>query len=92
MCAKSLYGLKQAPRAWNSKFTSHLLALGFIASASDTSLFVKNVGQDVVILLLYMDDIIFIGSNTTKVQKVIEDLAGVFDLKDMGTLTYFLGL
>ena len=89
---KSLYGLKQAPRTWNSKFTSYLPALGFVASTSDTSLFVKHDGQDVIILLLYVDDIILTGSNTTKIQKVSEDLVDVFDLKDMGKLTYFLGL
>ncbi|CAN6697433.1 unnamed protein product [Malus baccata var. baccata] len=43
-------------------------------------------------LLLYVDDIILTRSNVTKVQQVIGDLAGVFDLKDMGRLTYFLGL
>ncbi|KAM2961779.1 hypothetical protein FF1_031321 [Malus domestica] len=89
---KSLYGLKQAPRAWNSKFTTYLPALGFVPSSSDTSLFVKNDDKDMVILLLYVDDIILTGSNASKVQQVIDDLAGVFDLKDMGRLTYFLGL
>ena len=89
---KSLYGLKQAPRAWNSKFTSYLPTLGSIVSSSDTSLFVKNDGQDVIVLLLYVDDIILTRSSATKVQSVIQDLAGVFDLKDMGRLTYFMGL
>lgn len=52
----------------------------------------KTDGNDVVVLLLYVDDIILTGSNATKVQKVIDNLAGVFNLKDMGQLTYFLGL
>ena len=87
-----LYGLKQAPRAWNSKFTSYLGALGFCASTSDTSLFVKKDGPYMIILLLYVDDIIVSDSNTVKIQHVIEELSEVFDLKDMGQLTYFLGL
>ncbi|XP_017183840.1 uncharacterized mitochondrial protein AtMg00810-like [Malus domestica] len=49
-------------------------------------------GGDLVILLLYVDDIILTGSNPVKSQVVIDDLAGVFDLKDMGRLSYFLGL
>ncbi|KAM2874298.1 hypothetical protein COP2_017588 [Malus domestica] len=89
---KSLYGLKQAPRAWNSKFTSYLPSLGFTTSLSDTSLFVKVDDADIILLLLYVDDIILTGSNPTKVQYVINDLAGVFDLTDMGKLTYFLGI
>ncbi|CAL8169564.1 unnamed protein product [Prunus armeniaca] len=89
---KSLYGLKQAPRAWNSKFTGYLPALGFKASHSDPSLFVKSTEYDLVVLLLYVDNIIIIGSNEQLIQVVISDLGSVFDVKDMGKLTYFLGL
>ncbi|KAM2258629.1 hypothetical protein ACFX1S_003699 [Malus domestica] len=89
---KSLYGLKQAPRAWNSKFTSYLPSLGFTTSLSDTSLFVKVDEGDIILLLLYVDDIILTGSNPTKIQAVITNLAEVFDLKDMGRLSFFLGL
>ncbi|KAB2608246.1 hypothetical protein D8674_011414 [Pyrus ussuriensis x Pyrus communis] len=84
--------IKNAPRAWNSKFTSYLPAVGFQSSLSDSSLFVKVDGGDIILLLLYVDDIILTGSNSVKIQSVIDDLAGVFDLKDMGRLTYFLGL
>lgn len=66
--------------------------MGFKASASDSSLFVKQCGGDVIILLLYVDDIIIIGSNSSKVQNVITELSEVFELKDMGRLTYFLAL
>ncbi|KAL6269518.1 hypothetical protein ACE6H2_026429 [Prunus campanulata] len=90
--AKSLYGLKQAPRAWNAKFTGYLPALGFKSSHSDPSLFVKHEGSDIVILLLYVDDIILTGSSPQLVQTVIDDLGAVFDMKDMGRLAYFLGL
>ncbi|BBH09514.1 hypothetical protein Prudu_022027 [Prunus dulcis] len=89
---KSLYGLKQAPRAWNAKFTGHLPAIGFTVSHSDPSLFVKHVGSDSVILLLYVDDIILTGSKDSLVQEVIDELSAVFEMKDMGRLTYFLGL
>lgn len=63
---KSLYGLKQAPRAWNDKFTTYLLDIGFETSLSDSSLFVKKDGIHVVILL-YVDDIIITGSSSPTV-------------------------
>ncbi|CAL9006854.1 unnamed protein product, partial [Prunus brigantina] len=66
--------------------------LGFVSSHSDPSLFVKHDGRNVVILLLYVDDIIITGSSSTLVQSVIDDLGLVFDMKDIGKLTYFLGL
>ncbi|KAM2392834.1 hypothetical protein ACFX1X_036261 [Malus domestica] len=89
---KSLYSLKQAPRAWNAKFNGYLPAMGFTMSQSDTSLFVKYDGVDVITLLLYVDDIILTGYNLAKIQSVITELGDVFDLKDMGRLSYFLGL
>ncbi|XP_070668346.1 uncharacterized mitochondrial protein AtMg00810-like [Malus domestica] len=48
--------------------------------------------EEVVILLLYVDDIIITGSNTQLIQYVIHTLSEVFNLKDMGKLAYFLGL
>lgn len=89
---KSLYGLKPAPKAWNAKFTGYLLALGFKMSQSDPSLFVKHTGSDVLALLLYVDDIILTCSSDALIQEVIDDLSSVFELKDLGLLTYFLGL
>ncbi|XP_021808696.1 uncharacterized protein LOC110752368 [Prunus avium] len=70
---KSLYDLRQAPRAWNAKFTGYLPAIGFQASQSDPSLFVKHSDSEVVILLLYVDDIILTGSNEKMVQLVIDE-------------------
>ena len=80
---KLLYALKQAPRTWNSKFTGVLLSIGFVVSQSDTSLFVKHDGVDIIILLLYVVDIILTGSISTKVQTVITQLIEIFDLKYM---------
>lgn len=89
---KSLYDLKQAPRVWNLKFTCFLPALGFKVALSDSSLFVHNDGTNVTLLLLYVDDIILTGSSSLKIQYMITDLVAVFYLKDIGRLTYFLGL
>uniref|UniRef100_A0A2N9GPU6 Reverse transcriptase Ty1/copia-type domain-containing protein n=1 Tax=Fagus sylvatica TaxID=28930 RepID=A0A2N9GPU6_FAGSY len=89
---KSLYGLKQAPRAWFERFTSHLLTLGFTASVADASLFVLKQGSVIVYLLLYVDDIIITGSDSTVVSTIISQLSTTFEVKDLGPLRYFLGL
>ncbi|XP_070682526.1 uncharacterized mitochondrial protein AtMg00810-like [Malus domestica] len=60
-------------------------------SQSDTSLFVKHDGTDIVVILLYVDDIILTGSNKVKVQAIIQELGDMFELKDKGKLSYFLG-
>lgn len=94
MCklVKSLYGLKQAPRAWNAKFTGYLPTMGFQMSHSDTIPFVKHDREDVIALLLYADDLILIGSNSSIMQAVIQELNEVFELINMRKLSYFLGL
>ncbi|KAM1547885.1 hypothetical protein ACFX1Z_009145 [Malus domestica] len=89
---KSLYGLKQAPRAWNDRFTQFVPHLGFSNTYSDNSLFVKHVGSSIVILLLYVDDIIITSSATDAIQQVISALRKKFDIKDLGSLHFFLGI
>ena len=63
---KSLYGLKKSPRAWFEKFSSTLLAAGYSQSEGDHTLFFKR-GRDhkISILIVYVDDIIVIGNDTT---------------------------
>ena len=89
---KSLYGLKQAPRAWNERFTSFLPTLGFCNTYSDFLLFVKHLLDGLIILLVYVDDIIITGSDSTIIREVIQSLTGEFDVKDLGDLHYFLGI
>lgn len=55
---KSLYGIKQAPRKWNEKLSASLYEFGFVQSINDYSLFVRNKGNSIVILVVYVDDIV----------------------------------
>ena len=89
---RSIYGLKQAPRAWFSKLSSCLSRLGFTPCKSDSSLFMKRTSSTVLYLLVYVDDILLIGSNDLVVQHLITDLSHHFSVKDLGQLSYFLGI
>ncbi|KAM1714592.1 hypothetical protein ACFX11_025429 [Malus domestica] len=88
---KSLYGLKQAPRAWFDKLFQALLQFGFVQSSSDVSLFVLN-GSSPVIVLVYVDDILVTGPNSSACTQFIHKLSTLFPIKDLGPLHYFLGL
>ncbi|CAL2235116.1 unnamed protein product [Prunus armeniaca] len=68
---------EEAPRAWNAKFTGYLPTLGFKSSHSDPSLFVQHTGNDIIILLLYVDDIIITGSSDQLIQRVVTDLSEI---------------
>jgi hypothetical protein len=87
---KALYGLKQAP--WFSRLSTKLLQLGFYASKADTSLFIYSSGKVHIILLIYVDDIIVASSSDSTVVALLKDLPSDFALKDLGPLSYFLGI
>ncbi|GJR23762.1 ribonuclease H-like domain-containing protein [Tanacetum coccineum] len=89
---KSLYGLKQAPRQWNAKLTGALIENGFNQSKSDYSLFTKSDNGVFLVLLVYVDDIIITGNNSSEIDKFKEFLRTKFMIKDLGNLKYFLGI
>jgi hypothetical protein len=64
----------------------------FMATRSDSSLFILRRGQDTVYLLLYVDDIVLTGSSAHLLQHVIDQLRAEFAVKDMGDLHFFLGI
>ncbi|RVX13659.1 Retrovirus-related Pol polyprotein from transposon RE1 [Vitis vinifera] len=89
---KAIYGLKQAPRAWYHELRQFLLQFGFINSIVDTSLFIFNNRGTILYLLVYVDDIIITGNNVEAAQTFIQQLSQRFSLKNLGPLTYFLGV
>ncbi|KAK9200255.1 hypothetical protein WN944_015452 [Citrus x changshan-huyou] len=89
---KALYGLKQAPRAWYDRLKSSLQHWGFHTSRSDTSLFFQHKAGDIVMELIYVDDILITGFDNKLVEEVIGRLGFEFALKDLGDFNYFLGL
>jgi histone deacetylase 1/2 len=89
---KALYGLKQAPRAWYARLSSQLVKLGFVASKSDTSLFIYRKRHITIYMLIYVDDIIVASSSEQATQTLLKDLSKEFALKDLGSLHYFLGI
>ena len=88
---KDLYGLKQAPRAWYSGIDSYLVSMGFVKSEADPNLYLLLVGDDPLILVLYVDDLFLTGSENL-IARCKRDLAEEFEMKDLGLMHYFLGL
>lgn len=43
-------------------------------------------------MLVYVDNLIIIGCNPATVQRVVTQLRSKFSIKDLGTLSYFLGI
>jgi len=89
---KSLYDFKQASRQWYAKLTQFLQNIGFIQSSSDHSLFIKKTNLYFLALLVYVDDIILAGDDVCHMNEVKRVLDEKFKIKDLGKLSFFLGL
>jgi hypothetical protein len=64
---KALYGLKQAPRAWYYSLDKFLQDKGFKKGTVDNNLYIKSEGDNLLVVLVYVDDIIFGCSNESSV-------------------------
>ncbi|GKC21678.1 retrovirus-related pol polyprotein from transposon TNT 1-94, partial [Tanacetum coccineum] len=60
---KALYGLKQAPRAWYDELSNFLMSKGFTKGTIDPTLFTIRYGEDILLVQIYVDDIIFGSTN-----------------------------
>ncbi|XP_074313434.1 uncharacterized protein LOC141648605 [Silene latifolia] len=89
---KSLYGLRQAPQCWFAKITSSLKSYGFQQFYLDYSLFSYSQDNVWLFILIYVDDLVIAGNDSSAVAQFKTYLANCFHMKDLGPLKYFLGL
>ncbi|KAJ4707148.1 Retrovirus-related Pol polyprotein from transposon TNT 1-94 [Melia azedarach] len=90
---KALYGLKQAPRAWYSRIDEFLCASGFRRSCNDATLYIKtSASADTLIISMYVDDLLIIGSRIDDVNDFKQQLYQKFEMTDLGKMKFFLGL
>uniref|UniRef100_A0A2N9JAQ1 Reverse transcriptase Ty1/copia-type domain-containing protein n=1 Tax=Fagus sylvatica TaxID=28930 RepID=A0A2N9JAQ1_FAGSY len=76
-----------------STFTcSTIFRLGFSISYYDSALFLRRTGKGTILLLLYVDDMIITGDDLNGIQELKDFLSQNFGMKDLGHLSYFLGL
>nr|GEX35931.1 retrovirus-related Pol polyprotein from transposon TNT 1-94 [Tanacetum cinerariifolium] len=89
---KALYGLKQAPRAWYDELFNFLVSKGFSKGSIDPTLFITKYKEDILLVQIYVDDIIF-GSTNPNLSKRFEKLMhSKFEMSMIGELKFFLGI
>jgi hypothetical protein len=89
---KALYGLKQAPRAWYSRLDKYLQQQGFRKGNADNNLYIKVDRDNILIIEVYVDDIIFRSDDDRMSQKFSRDMQNEFEMSLLGELNLFLGL
>ncbi|GJR01299.1 retrovirus-related pol polyprotein from transposon TNT 1-94 [Tanacetum coccineum] len=89
---KALCGLKQAPRAWYDMLSSFLIYQQFSKGAVDPTLFTWHAGNDILLVQIYVDDIIFASANTAMCDEFANQMTNKFKMSMMGQMSFFLGL
>nr|GEX12090.1 hypothetical protein [Tanacetum cinerariifolium] len=89
---KALYGLKQAPRAWYDELSKFLLQNHFFKGIIDPTLFIRRFHDDILVVQVYVDDIIFGSTHPRYIQLFFNLMKSRFEMSMMGEMTFFLGL
>ncbi|GKV01566.1 hypothetical protein SLEP1_g14113 [Rubroshorea leprosula] len=74
-----------AVRKWNSIVSE----FSFTSSPHDTTLFVRKSAQGMVLVLIYVDDVIITGDDVSGIDELKQFLSHIFEMKDLGSLSYF---
>ena len=84
---RAVYGLKTSPREWQDCFARTLTKkLGMTRSRIDASLFTKTIGNELVIILVYVYDLFILGPND-ECNEILRLLQEHFSMKQTGELT-----
>ena len=96
---QSLYGLKQAGQVWNRTFAHTIKKkLGFNTIHSDVGVYVLNRhhkrgdSNTDMILILYVDDLLLLGEDLSKIEDVKRQLGKLYQMKDLGPTSSYLGI
>nr|GEU81554.1 hypothetical protein [Tanacetum cinerariifolium] len=89
---KALYGLKKAPRAWYDEFSMFLLHNHFFKGTIDPTLFIRRFDNDILVVQVYVDDIIFGSTHPRYTQLFSNLMKSRFEMSMIGEMAFFLGL
>ncbi|CAI7849644.1 unnamed protein product [Closterium sp. NIES-54] len=89
---KSLYGIKQAPRLWQQYLHARLKRIGFDQLPHDQGMYRLTRDNDYILLIVYVDDLLYIGSTTAIVTWFEKELQTDLSLTVSSDVTQYLGL
>ena len=87
----ALYGLKQAALAWNKELHKSLLKLGFKRSKADPGVYYYQDKSGIMLFIVYVDDGLLMSNSATLLKKKKTAFLKVWEARDMGPVTEYLG-
>ena len=88
---KSIYRCIQAARQWWKQFIAELKRLGFVQSLADPCLLIFHNKRGVVYFVIYVNDCIVFSSTESLMKQFKQDVAKIFNIKELGELRKYLG-
>lgn len=86
---EAIYELKQSPYTWFDKVSNVLILVGFVGCHFDHSIFVHRTRfKLLLILIVYVDGIIFYSSDLNGLDEVKNKLKETFQIRDLGQLLF----
>ncbi|CAI7837206.1 unnamed protein product, partial [Closterium sp. NIES-53] len=89
---KSLYGIKQASRLWQQYLHARLIRIGFRQLPHDQGMYRLTKGTDYILLIVCVDDLLYIGSTNNVTTWFEGELQKDLTLTVSSTITQYLGL
>ncbi|CAA7043509.1 unnamed protein product [Microthlaspi erraticum] len=83
---------EEAPRAWYEHLTKFLIDTGYVRGTVDKTLFTLEKKNEMMMVQIYVDDIIFGGTSEKLVENFVKSMTKEFKMSMVGELKYFLGL
>ena len=89
---KLLYVLNQAPKQWHKKFDNVMMSHDFKINYYDKCVYVKDTDHGYVIVCLYVDGLLIVGSDDKMITSTKNMLNSRFDMKNLGLVDVILGI
>ena len=88
---KALPGMRQSARCWNDRVHGFLVNKGFRRMHQDAGVYFRMHNGDPQIVLLFVDDLLLAGKQST-LTKIKEELDATFQVKLLGEVKHFCGM
>ena len=89
---KAIYGLKQAVLQWNKALHQFLLKMGFSRTYANPGVYIHFNGQDLIILVIYVDDALLMGSNHSYLWLKKAEFMKKWESQDLGEAKEYLDM
>ena len=90
---KALYGLRQSGAEWQKTFREFLSSIGFKPMQFDSAVYIKHIGNCMIIIPTHVDDILIAADKISHIQDVARELTSRFGpLHELGEIASYLGM